>query len=212
MQDAIGTIKQHRVVPVVVVDSPDAALRVCEALLEGGLPVAEITFRTAAAVESIRAVTKQMPEILVGAGTVLSVSQAEAAVDAGASFIVSPGFSPTLVSHCLARQISVMPGCCTPTDLTMAVEHGLETVKFFPAETAGGLPALEAMAAPFTQLRFVPLGGIDASNMRSYLAFPKVAACGGSWMVHKDLVSEGRFDRIRDLTAEAVAIAAEAAG
>ncbi len=211
MQDAISTIGRHRLVPVVVVDSPDAALRVCEALLEGGLPVAEITFRTAAAVESIRAVAKKMPEILVGAGTVLSVSQAEAAIDAGASFIVSPGFSPTLVSHCLARQISVMPGCCTPTDLTMAVEHGLETVKFFPAETAGGLAALKAMAAPFTQLRFVPLGGIDASNMRTYLAFPKVSACGGSWMVHKDLVSEGRFDRIRDLTAEAVAIAAEAA-
>lgn len=194
------------IVPVVVLDDAKDALPLAKALCNGGLPCAEITFRTAAAADSIQAITKEYPDMLVGAGTVLTVKQVQDAVEAGASFIVCPGFDPEIVDYCLSRDIPVIPGCITPSEVSQAVKRGLSTVKFFPAEAAGGLPMIQAMAAPFSQIRFMPTGGINADNAGDYLAFPKVLCCGGSWMVKKNLIQEKNFDKIEQLVKEATAI------
>lgn len=200
------------VVPVVVLDDAGDALPLAKALNQGGLPCAEVTFRTDAAEESIRLMSTAWPEMLVGAGTVLTVEQVDRAVAAGAKFIVSPGFDPEIVDYCLERNIPVLPGCVTPSEVAQAVKRGLKTIKFFPAQQAGGLPMLKAMAAPYTMVKFMPTGGISAQNLKDYLGFDRVLCCGGSWMVKKDMIRNKEFDRIEQLTREAVELAASVEG
>lgn len=197
-------IKEFGVVPVVVLEDAKDAAPLAKALTEGGLPCAEVTFRTEAAEESIRIMTSEYPEMFVGAGTVLTVEQVERAVKAGAKFIVSPGFDPEIVDYCLKEGIPVFPGCITPSEVAQAVKRGLKVVKFFPAEPFGGVNTIKAMAAPYVGLKFMPTGGVSAKNLEGYLACDKVIACGGSWMVKGDLVKAGKFDEIRSLTEEAV--------
>ena len=204
MNEVLMKLNKIGIVPVVVLDRVEDALPLAEALMKGGLPCAEVTFRTAAAEEAIRQIAKAYPDMLVGAGTVLTVEQVQRAVDAGARFIVSPGLNPEVVKYCVDRQIPVIPGTCNPSDIEAAIGLGLDVVKFFPAEAAGGLAMIKAVAAPYTKMKFMPTGGINAANLNQYLAFPKILACGGSWMVSKDLVKAGNFDKIRDLTREAV--------
>lgn len=202
--DVFKRIGEMGIVPVVKIDDAKDAVPLGKALAEGGLPIAEITFRTAAAEQAIRNIVQELPEIFVGAGTVLNVEQAKRAVDAGAKFIVSPGFSRSVVEFCLKEEIPITPGCISPSEMTMAVEYGLKVVKFFPAEASGGIASLKAMSAPFGMLKFIPTGGIDAKNIMSYLSFDKVVACGGSWMVKDELLKSGSFAEIERLTREAV--------
>jgi 2-dehydro-3-deoxyphosphogluconate aldolase/(4S)-4-hydroxy-2-oxoglutarate aldolase len=193
-------------VPVVEIGDPGLAVPLGDALVDGGLGCAEITFRTSAAAAAIRALRLGRPDVLVGAGTVLTVEQVDAAADAGAAFIVAPGFSPGVVDRALGLGLPVIPGVCTPTEIELALSHGVDVLKFFPAEAAGGVAFLKAVAAPYRSVRFVPTGGIGPENVARYLAIPQVLACGGSWMVAKDLVAAGDFATIRRLTAEAVAL------
>lgn len=200
------------VIPVVALDREEDALPLAHALMEGGLPAAEITFRTDAARGSIAAMHEAYPEMLVGAGTVLTTDQVNEAVEAGASFIVSPGFDPEIVDYCLARKIPVYPGVVTPSEVAQAVRRGLSVVKFFPAEAYGGLSTIKALAAPYGSLTFMPTGGINPGNLKDYLASDKIIACGGTWMVKKDLIAAGKFDEIKRLTAEAAGIVREIRG
>lgn len=204
MNEVLEKIQKIGIVPVVVLDDAKDAAPLAKALCEGGLPCAEVTFRTAAAEESIRTIAKEFPGMLVGAGTVLTTEQVDRAVNAGAKFIVSPGLNPVVVKYCVDKGIPVTPGTANPSDIEVAISLGLDVVKFFPAEQAGGLAMIKAMSAPYTTMKFMPTGGINAKNLNSYLAFDKILACGGSWMVKKDLVEAGEFDKIRDLTKEAV--------
>lgn len=197
------------VVPVVVLQDVKDAKPLAEALCEGGLPCAEVTFRTAAAEESIRVMSESFPEMLVGAGTVLTREQVDRAVAAGAKFIVSPGFDPEIVDYCLEKDIPVFPGCITPSEVAQAVKRGLRVVKFFPAEQFGGVATIKALSAPYVGLKFMPTGGVSAANLDKYLSCPAIVACGGSWMVKGDMIAAGKFDEIKRLTAEAVALAAE---
>ena len=206
MTTLLDHLKQHRLVPVVAIDSAADAVPLADALSAGGLPVAEITFRTAAAEESIRAIAKA-GRMLVGAGTVLNIETAQRAIDAGATFLVTPGFSPRIVEFCLARNIAIIPGAGSATDLQLASEMGVSTVKFFPAEAIGGLKTLKVLAAPFTGIKFMPTGGITSDNLKSYLEFPPVIACGGSWMVARETIAAKQFDTIRSITAKAVELA-----
>ena len=201
--EPLAEIARRRIVPVIALDRAADALPLADALIDGGLPVAEVTFRTAAAVDAIRAM-RDHGGLLVGAGTVLNVDTAKRAVDAGAQFVVSPGFNPKTVAWCLGQGITIVPGCSSATDLEAAVDHGLSVVKFFPAEAVGGLKLLKALAAPYSMLRFMPTGGITPDNLRAYLAFAPVIACGGSWMVTRDLLATQRFDEIQMLTRAAV--------
>ena len=200
------------VVPVVVLNNAKDALPLAKALIEGGLPCAEVTFRTEAAESSIRQMTAEYPQMLIGAGTVLTVEQVERAVDAGAKFIVSPGFDPEIVDYCISKEIPVFPGCITPTEIAQAVRRGLKVVKFFPAEQFGGVSAIKAIAAPFTMVRFMPTGGVSAKNLKDYLSCDKIIACGGSWMVKGELIEAGEFDKICQMTKEAVALVKEIQG
>ena len=200
------------VVPVVVLEDAKDAVPLADALVKGGLPCAEVTFRTAAAEESIRLMCEKYPEMLVGAGTVLTKEQVDRAVAAGAKFIVSPGFDAEIVDYCLEKEIPVLPGCITPSEVAQAVKRGLKTVKFFPAEQAGGLPMIKAMAAPYTMVKFMPTGGISAKNLKDYLGFDKIICCGGSWMVKVDMIKNKEFDKIAVMTKEAVALAASVRG
>ena len=195
------------VVPVVVLDDVKDALPLAKALTEGGLPCAEVTFRTEAAEESIKVMAEAYPDMVVGAGTVLTIEQVDAAVKAGAKFIVSPGFDPEIVDYCLEKEIPIFPGCVTPSEVAQAVKRGLKVVKFFPAEPAGGVAMIKAMAAPYNQLRFMPTGGIGTQNLKDYLEFNKIICCGGSWMVKADLIKNGEFDKICKLTKEAKELA-----
>lgn len=192
------------IVPVVKIDDAKQALPLAKALLDGGLPCAEVTFRTAAAKESIAAMTAAYPEMLVGAGTVLTTAQVDDAVAAGAKFIVSPGLNPTVVKYCVERNIPIVPGINNPTGIEQALSLGLTTVKFFPAEPSGGVKMIKAMAAPYGNVTFMPTGGVNADNLAEYLAFPKIIACGGSWMVPADKITAGDFEGITKLTREAV--------
>lgn len=203
------TIQKMGVVPVVVLNDAKDAAPLAEALVEGGLPCAEVTFRTDAAEESIRIMASEFPEMFVGAGTVLTIDQVDRAVAAGAKFIVSPGFDPEIVDYCLEKDIPVFPGCITPSEVAQAVKRGLKIVKFFPAEQFGGVATIKAMAAPYVGLKFMPTGGVNAKNLESYLSFDRIIACGGSWMVNGALVKEGKFDEIKALTEEAVKLVAE---
>ena len=198
MKDLAERFHEVGVVPVVVLEDAKDAVPLAQALVEG-----EVTFRTAAAEESIRLMAEKFPEMLVGAGTVLTTEQVDAAVKAGAKFIVSPGFDPEIVDYCLKKEIPVLPGCISPSEVAQAVKRGLKTVKFFPAEQAGGIAMIKAMAAPYTGIKFMPTGGINAKNLEDYLSFDKIICCGGSWMVKGDLVKAGAFDKIKELTAEA---------
>ncbi|MBQ2824021.1 MAG: bifunctional 4-hydroxy-2-oxoglutarate aldolase/2-dehydro-3-deoxy-phosphogluconate aldolase [Oscillospiraceae bacterium] len=204
MNSVIEEISKIGIVPVIALDDAKDAEPLAKALCEGGLPCAEITFRTAAAEESIRIMAEKFPEMLVGAGTVLTTEQVDRAVNAGAKFIVSPGLNPKVVAYCTSKNIPIVPGCANPSDVEQAIELGLDVVKFFPAEAAGGLNMIKAMSAPYTSVKFMPTGGINANNLIDYLNFNKIVACGGSWMVSKDMVSAGEFDKIAKLTNEAV--------
>lgn len=203
-EEMIGKVQAARIMPVVAIEKAEDTEPLMEALIGGGLPAAEITFRTAAAPEAIRIAAKT--SALVGAGTVLTVDQAKQAADCGATFLVSPGFGPKVTAWCVENKMPIFPGIATPTDIQQALEFGLEVVKFFPAEAYGGLKTLKALAAPYTMMRFMPTGGIHAGNILDYLAFERVIACGGSWMVKKDLIAAGNFAEIKRLTEEAMAV------
>ena len=179
-----------------------------KALCEGGLPCAEVTFRTAAAEESIKKITEAYPEMLVGAGTVLTTAQVDKAA-AGAKFIVSPGFDPEIVDYCLKKEIPVFPGCITPSEVAQAVKRGLKVVKFFPAAQFGGISTIKALASPYVGLKFMPTGGVNAKNLGEYLGCNAIAACGGSWMVKSDLIKAGEFEKIKEMTKEAVSLVKE---
>ncbi len=192
------------IVPVIVLNNSEDAAPLAKALCNGGLPCAEVTFRTEAATKSIEIITREFPDMLVGAGTVLTTDQVDAAMQAGAKFIVSPGFNPNIVKYCLEKGILIIPGCTNPSDIEKAIECGLEVVKFFPAEACGGLEMMKAISAPYTRMKFMPTGGISTKNLTSYLGFDRVVACGGSWMVNQDLIMSGNFNRITELTNDAV--------
>ena len=209
MQDISTKIAQYGVVPVVVLNDPREALPVADALLKGGLPVAEITFRTDAAEESIRILSAQRPDMLVGAGTVLTIEQVDRAVNAGAKFIVCPGFDPEIVDYCIGKDIPIFPGCTTASEVAWGVKRGLSVLKFFPAEQCGGVATIKALCAAYVGVKFMPTGGIGPKNLRDYLSCDKIVCCGGSWMVKGDLIKAGRFDEIERLTREAVALAKE---
>lgn len=206
MEEKIAELK---VVPVVVLEDAKDAAPLAKALCGGGLPCAEVTFRTAAAKDSIKAMSEAYPEMLVGAGTVLTKEQVDSAVEAGAKFIVSPGFDPEIVDYCLEKEIPVFPGCITPSEVAQAVKRGLRVVKFFPAEQFGGVATIKALSAPYVGLKFMPTGGVNAKNLESYLSCDKIIACGGSWMVKGDLVRDGKFDEIQKMTEEAVKLVAD---
>lgn len=210
--DAIKKFQEIGIIPVVVLEHKEDAVPLGQALVNGGLPAAEVTFRTEAAAECIRQMKQSVPGLFVGAGTVLSVKQAETAVNAGAEFIVSPGFHQEVVKWCLEHEVAVLPGTQTATDMNRAVELGLSEVKFFPAEAAGGLRMIKALAAPYTGLSFMPTGGINEKNVRDYLSYDRIFACGGSFMVKKDLIEAGRFDEVERLTKEAADIVKEIRG
>ena len=204
MNQILEELGKIGIVPVIALDDAKDAKPLAEALMKGGLPCAEVTFRTAAAEESIRIISENFPDMLVGAGTVLTTEQVDRAVNAGAKFIVSPGFNRKIVEYCIGKGIPVTPGTCTPSDIEQAIECGLDVVKFFPAEPSGGLGMIKALAGPYNQLKFMPTGGINAGNICDYLAYGKILACGGSWMVNKQYVAAGEFDKIEALTREAV--------
>ncbi len=201
------TLSAYRIVPVIQLDRAENAPPLAQALIRGGLPCAEITFRTEAAAASIAAVSAAYPDMFVGAGTILTAGQADAAIQAGARFLVSPGFNPTVVEHCLQKGYPILPGVCTPSEVERALSYGLTRLKFFPAEAAGGVAMIRALSAPYGMVRFMPTGGINPGNVREYLACPAVFACGGSWMVPQDKINAGRFAEIEQLTAQAAALA-----
>lgn len=204
MNEIISQFQKLGIIPVVKIDNAKDAVPLAKALCEGGLPVAEVTFRTDAAEEAIRNMCEAFPDMLVGAGTVLTTEQVDRAVAAGAKFIVSPGLNPKVVKYCIEKNVPITPGTSSPTDIEAALELGLDVVKFFPAEASGGIAKIKAMAAPYTTVKFMPTGGINAKNLQSYLDFPKIVACGGSWMVSGELINSGNFDEIKRLTREAV--------
>ncbi|MBQ9490385.1 MAG: bifunctional 4-hydroxy-2-oxoglutarate aldolase/2-dehydro-3-deoxy-phosphogluconate aldolase [Lachnospiraceae bacterium] len=204
MEAVLEQISKIGIVPVVKIDRAEDALPLAKALCAGGLPCAEVTFRTDAAAEAIKIMTENFPNMCVGAGTVLNAAQVDAAVAAGAKFIVSPGLNPRTVKYCQEKGVPITPGTSSPSDIEQAIELGLEVVKFFPAEQSGGLAKIKAMAAPYVNMKFMPTGGINAKNLTSYLDFPKIIACGGSWMVPGDLINAGEWEKIEQLTREAV--------
>lgn len=204
MNAVLEQISKIGIVPVVKIDRAEDALPLAKALCAGGLPCAEVTFRTSAAAEAIRIMTINFPDMCVGAGTVLNAEQVDAAVEAGAKFIVSPGLNPRTVKYCIEKNVPITPGTSSPSDVEQAIELGLDVVKFFPAEQSGGLAKIKAMAAPYVNMKFMPTGGINAKNLTSYLDFNKIIACGGSWMVPGDLINAGEWDKIEQLTREAV--------
>jgi 2-dehydro-3-deoxyphosphogluconate aldolase/(4S)-4-hydroxy-2-oxoglutarate aldolase len=208
----IERARQIGIIPVVSIPKLEHALPLAEALLEGGLPCAEITFRTSAAAEAIAQIRSRFPEIFLGAGTVLTTEQADTAINAGAEFIVSPGTNLAVVDHCLSKGVTIFPGVCTPTEIEMALSKGVDVLKFFPAEPMGGIKFLQAICAPYGNIRFIPTGGIDTRNIGQYLALPQVVACGGSWMVKPELFEAGDFAKVKQLAGEAVALVRELRG
>lgn len=212
MSEVIDKFKQIGIIPVVALDDASQAPLLGEALLKGGLAAAEVTFRTDAAEESIRLLTREFPDMYIGAGTVLSTNQADRAIAAGARFIVSPGLNSDVVRHCIDRGYPIVPGVQTPSEIERALSLGLTFVKFFPAEPAGGLSMIKAVAAPYSNVLFMPTGGINVDNVRQYLAYDRIVACGGTWMVKKDLINTGQFDEIERLSKEASEIVREVRG
>jgi len=212
LSDILKRIGEIGIVPVIAISDVEKAVPLARALLAGGIPCVEITFRTAEGEECIRRISAEVPEVLVGAGTVLKTEQADRAIEAGAKFLVSPGFNPAVVSYCVKKGAIIVPGCSNPSDMEAAMELGIDTVKFFPAEQAGGLSYIKAVAAPYTGLRFMPTGGINAGNIGKYLSFNRIVACGGSWMATKELIDSGSFDEITRLCKEAVRLVQAARG
>ena len=212
MNEVLEKLGQYGIVPVVVLNDSKDAAPLADALCDGGLSCAEVTFRTETAADSIRIMTEKHPEMMVGAGTVLTTKQVDEAVEAGAKFIVSPGLNPTIVKYCIEKNIPITPGVATPSEMEQAIELGLNLVKFFPAEPSGGLAMINAVAAPYTMLKFMPTGGINPDNVKDYLNSDKIFACGGSWMVKGNLINDGNFDKIKELTKEAVNIVKEIRG
>ncbi|MCL2126738.1 MAG: bifunctional 4-hydroxy-2-oxoglutarate aldolase/2-dehydro-3-deoxy-phosphogluconate aldolase [Treponema sp.] len=204
MHTVLSELGKIGIVPVIKIDDPEKAVPLAKALAEGGIPCTEITFRTEQGEEALRRITGELPDILAGAGTVLTADQADRAIGAGAKFIVSPGLNPKVVTRCMEKGVPVIPGCVSPSDIEKALEFGLEVIKFFPAEQAGGLEYIKAVSAPFPGIRFIPTGGIGAGNIAKYISFEKVLACGGSWMAESGLVSAGNFEKITVLAREAV--------
>lgn len=204
MKETADKIHEYGVVPVVVINDAKDAGMLADVLCEEGLPCAEVTFRTAAAKDAIRMMADEQPEMLVGAGTVLTVEQVEQAIEAGAKFIVSPGFDPEIVDYCISKNIAVFPGCVTPSEAAQAVKRGMKVVKFFPAQQFGGVSTVKALAAPYTTLKFMPTGGVNMENLESYLSCDKVIACGGSWMVKSELIESCQFEKIRQMTRQTV--------
>ena len=200
---AMERIERCGVVPVVVLDRPEDAVPTAQAMLRGGIDVMEITFRTAAAPEAIRSVSESVPEMLVGAGSVVTLEQCRRAVDCGAKFIVSPGFDEEVVRWCVENDVAVCPGCVTPTEITAALRYGLSVVKFFPANVYGGLAGMKALSAPFGGVRFIPTGGVAAANLKEYASAPFVCAVGGSWVCPKKEIAAGNFDAVEALCLEA---------
>ena len=209
MENLIKKISEVGVVPVIKIDNAKDAIPLAEALKKGGLCCAEVTFRTDAAEEAIRLIAQEYPDFLIAAGTVLTPEQADTAMAAGASFIVSPGFNPVVVKHCNEKGYPVIPGVCTPSEVEAAMSLGLKYLKFFPAEAAGGVNMIKSMAAPYTKIKFMPTGGIGPKNLADYLNCKAIFACGGSWMVPGDKITEGKFDEIEQLTREAVELLKE---
>lgn len=204
MEKLTEQIRKLGIVPVVKIEEASKAAGLAQALCDGGIPCAEVTFRTKAAAEAIKEMIKACPEMLVGAGTVLTCEQVDQAMNAGAAFIVSPGLNPDVVKYCTDKKIPIFPGCANPSDIEQAIKYGLKVVKFFPAEVLGGLKAIKAMSAPYSQMLFMPTGGINPSNVCAYLEDDRVIACGGTWMVPADMIEAGNFEEIRRLTEEAV--------
>jgi 2-dehydro-3-deoxyphosphogluconate aldolase/(4S)-4-hydroxy-2-oxoglutarate aldolase len=204
--EIMNTLGQLGVIPVVKIEQANRAPALAEALSKGGLPCAEITFRTDAAEEAIRLIVAAYPGMVIGAGTVLSVVQAQKAVDAGARFIVSPGFDPKVVNWCLENKVAVIPGIATSTEALMALDKGLHVLKFFPSEELGGISMLQAISAALIGIKFIPTGGITPVNMTAYLRLPMVFAVGGSWMATSKMITAGDFDEISRLASEATAL------
>ena len=209
MNKVLEEFSKIGIIPVIALDNVEDAAPLAKALCDGGLPCAEVTFRTEAAEESIRLMHEAYPDMVLAAGTVLTTEQVDRAVAAGASVIVSPGFDPEIVDYCISKNIPVMPGIVTPSELAQAVKRGLTRVKFFPATAAGGIKMIKAMCAAYTTVRIMPTGGINTSNLEEFLSCDKIFCCGGSWMVKGDLIKAGEFDKIKDMTAEAVALVKE---
>lgn len=204
MNDVVKQLSLIGIVPVIKIDDAKDAAPLAKALIDGGLPCAEVTFRTAAAKDAIAVISREFPEMLVGAGTVLTKEQVDDAIEAGAKFIVSPGFNPTIVKYCQEKGCPIVPGINNPSGVEAALELGLDCVKFFPAEQAGGLEMIKAMSAPYGNVKFMPTGGINPKNVNDYLAFSKILCCGGSWMVKPDMIAAGDFEGITALVREAV--------
>lgn len=210
MHSVLGRLGEVGIIPVIRIEEERHALPLANALLEGDLPCAEITLRTPAGLGAIRSVAAELPDVLVGAGTVLTVDQAEQAVGAGAQFIVSPGFDPDIVDWCLQHEVPVVPGAVTPTEINMALKKGLSILKFFPAQAYGGIYTLKALADPYSGVKFIPTGGVSPDNLQDYLRLVNVHACGGSWMVPGKLIKEEQFGRITQLAAEARTLVGQA--
>lgn len=204
MNEVVKQLSLIGIVPVIKIDNAKDAAPLAEALIKGGLPCAEVTFRTAAAKEAISIISKNYPDMIVGAGTVLTKEQVDDAIEAGAKFIVSPGFNPEIVKYCLEKGCPMIPGISNPSGIEQALSLGLNIVKFFPAEQAGGLSMIKAMSAPYGSVKFMPTGGINPGNVCDYLANPKILCCGGSWMVPADMITNGDFAGIEKLVREAV--------
>lgn len=210
--DIFDRLAEIGIVPVVALDNAEDAIPLGEALQRGGLPCAEITFRTAAAEEAIRLMTKAFPDMMIGAGTVLTTEQVDRAVAAGAQFIVAPGCNPRIVRYCVERNIPMAPGVATASEIEQALECGVKKMKFFPAEANGGLPMIKALVAPYVGVTFMPTGGLNKDNVKEYLSYDRIFACGGTWMVKKNLISEGRFDEIEQMAKEAAEIVKQIRG
>lgn len=204
--DVFKKIGEYKLIPVATIEDAKTAIALGQALIEAGLPVIEITYRTNAAEEAISILTERMPELFVGAGTVLKIEQVKSAVRAGAKFIVTPGFNPKIVDYCVKNKIPIIPGLNTPTMVEWALERGVKVVKFFPADLSGGPKMLKNLAGPYPEMKFIPTGGINNETLMIYLSLSNVIACGGSWIVNKDLISAGKFDEIIKLTKEAVSL------
>lgn len=209
MEKMLKQIEELGIIPVIKIDRVEDAVPLAKALVEGGIPCAEITFRTAAAADAIAAMSKAYPEMLIGAGTVLTCEQADTAIKCGAKFIVSPGTNPITVKHCIEKGYPIMPGVCTPSEIETCLSFGLSHIKFFPAEASGGVKMVKALSAPYTQVRFMATGGININNVKDYFDCKAIFACGGSWMVPDALIKEGKFDEIKALVKEAVELLKE---
>jgi 2-dehydro-3-deoxyphosphogluconate aldolase/(4S)-4-hydroxy-2-oxoglutarate aldolase len=206
IMDVFEKIREHKVIPVATIDKLEEAIPLGKILIEANLPVIEVTFRTKVAAQSIKVLTNEFPNLLVGAGTVLKVEQVKNAINMGAQFIVTPGFNPKVVDYCVQEQIPIIPGVNTPTMVEWALDRGVKIVKFFPADLSGGPNMLKSLAGPYPSMRFLPTGGINIGSLRSYIDLPNVIACGGSWTVPKDLIAKGKFGEIKQLIEKTLSI------